>query len=135
MNYTEAFAKYGAKLKNPQWSVSAIAADGSLVVSLYSNWFKKGILPKTLTYSDKLSSWKGNVPGRNEFSGHLEDAKRKNVAVRIVIATPEQDQAHLVGQVADESEIKKTFSVRTDWIGSLEVFDGDEYKFLIKQAS
>ena len=134
MTFTEAFAKYGATLRNPQWSMAALAVDGSLVVSLYANWFKKGDQPRTLTYSDRLSAWKGNEPGRNEFQRLLQDAKAQGAAVRIVLAHPHPSQAHLVGQVPDESVIKKTFSIREDWVGTIEYFDGDEYRLAVRQV-
>ncbi len=37
LNYTDAFAKYGAKLVNPRWAYSAIADDGSMVRSCPRN--------------------------------------------------------------------------------------------------
>lgn len=134
MTFTEAFAKYGADLCNPQWSVSAFSPNGALVVSLYANWFKKGGEPRTLTYSDRLSGWKGNELGKNELQQLLRRAQEHQAPLRIVLAHPDPSQAHLVGQVADESFIKKTFSVREDWVGFIEHFDGDEYRFLIRQA-
>ena len=39
--YTSAFARYGAKLTNPQWSVSAFGDDGCLVLSLWQNLLKR----------------------------------------------------------------------------------------------
>jgi hypothetical protein len=134
MTFTDAFATYSAKLHNPMWSISTFGPDGSLVVSLWENWFKKGDAPGTLTYSDKLSRWKGNEPGRNEFRRHLEQAQEGGATLRIVLAHPDPSQAYQVGNVADESNIKKTFSVRSDWIGSVDFFDGDEYRLLIRHT-
>jgi hypothetical protein len=34
LGLVQAFARYGAKLKNPQWSVCALNANGDPVVSL-----------------------------------------------------------------------------------------------------
>ena len=42
LGISEAFAKYGATLRNPQWSVSAWAREGSLVVSLWDHHYRKG---------------------------------------------------------------------------------------------
>jgi len=47
LGFTAAFAKYGAKLPNRMWAVSAIGADGSLVISYRRRRFsdpKKGVL-------------------------------------------------------------------------------------------
>lgn len=116
MTFTEAFAKYGATLRNPQWSMSALAIDGSLVVGLYANWFKKGDQPRTLTYSDRLSAWKGNEPGRNEFQRLLQDAKAQGAAVRVVLAHPHPSQAHLVGQVRTKAgSRRRSLFGKTGW--------------------
>ncbi|MFO0967740.1 MAG: hypothetical protein U0793_19435 [Gemmataceae bacterium] len=37
LKFTEAFAKYGAKLSNPQWAFSALASDGALVLSCWQH--------------------------------------------------------------------------------------------------
>jgi hypothetical protein len=38
---TEWLAKYGAKLTNPMWALSAQAADGSIVISCWANHFRR----------------------------------------------------------------------------------------------
>jgi hypothetical protein len=43
---------YGASLANQRWAVSAIADDGSLVVSCWETYFQKG-----MRYVDALSRW------------------------------------------------------------------------------
>lgn len=134
MTLTEAFAEYGAKLRNPQWSMAAQALNGALVVSLYANWFRKGEQPRTLTYSDAFSNWKGNELGRNEFKRLLHDTAARNAPIYIVLAHPDPSQAHLVGAIQDESVIKKTFSIRQDWIGAVEHFDGDSYRIVIRET-
>jgi hypothetical protein len=135
VNYTEAFATYGATLRNSQWSISAMTPEGSLVVSVFDNMLKKGDEARTLTFGGKLSTWKGNGPGRNEFQRHLTEAVEQSLLIRIVVAHPEAGQAHLVGEVQDESVIRKSFSVREDWVGSIVHFDGDEYKIVIRQQT
>jgi len=77
MTFTEAFAKYGATLRNPQWSMSALAIDGSLVVSLYANWFQKGDRPRTLTYTDRLFAWKVTRLAGMNFDDCFRVPKRK----------------------------------------------------------
>jgi hypothetical protein len=42
LGFVEAFSKYGATLANPMWAVSAIAEDGSLVISCWGHYFRSG---------------------------------------------------------------------------------------------
>ncbi len=133
--YTEAFVKYGATLNNQQWSVSAFCPDGSLVVSLRQDWIKRGEERGTLVYKDTLSQWKGNHDGRNEFRHHLNAAKVAGARIRLVVAHPvSADDAKLVGNVPDESKIKKTFSVREDLVGALVSFDDDTLCIVFRRA-
>jgi len=135
LSYTEAFAKYGAKLTNQQWSVSAFGSDGSLVVSLWQDWLKRGERKGTLVYTDTLSQWKGNVFGRSELQRHLRAVQASGAAIKLVIAHPASlADAAKVGQVADESEIKKTFSIREDIVGKLESFDDDTLFIVFARA-
>jgi hypothetical protein len=41
LGLVQAFARYGAKLKNPQWSMCALAPNGDLVVSLWVHHHRK----------------------------------------------------------------------------------------------
>lgn len=135
MNYTEAFSEYGAKLTNRLWSVSAFGADESLVVSLWQNHIKRCVQLGTLEYSDSLSTWLGNEPGRNEFRNHLYQVQAKVLSVHLVIAHPlTSDDAKLVGMVADETKIRKTYSVRKDVLGTLDFFDGDNLHLVFRRA-
>jgi hypothetical protein len=49
LSFTQCFAKYGAKLTNPMWAVSAQAADGSIVIGCWANHFRR---PDTDTVCD-----------------------------------------------------------------------------------
>ena len=61
-----------------------------------------------------LRGW-GTVPGRNELAEHLRLVKSKRLKLFLVIAHPASiADAERVGKVADESSIKKTFSVKED---------------------
>jgi len=125
--YTEAFACYGAKLNNQNWSVSAFGRDGSLVVSLWQDWLKPGQEKGTLVYTDTLSLWKGNKDGQNELRRHLIAVKNSGAPIKLVIAHPATpEDAALVGKVSDESKINKTFSVRPDVVGKLEEFENED---------
>ena len=125
MNFTTAFARYKAKLKNPNWAVSATADDGSIVISCWSHYFKpakNGILP----YVDSLSRWNGsNAAGNNLLRTHLEQAIADNLDVRLVIATTNDEAA--VDRGDDASKLSNTFGVREDLVGKVILFDGDNF--------
>ena len=134
MGYVDAFKRYGATLINPQWSVSAFGSDGSLVLSLWQSYLKRGPTKGTLEYRDRLTQWKGNPNGCTSLKEHLRAAQDAAVTVKLVIAHPASlADAALVGNVADESNINKTFSVREDLVGTIESFDGDEVVILFRK--
>ncbi len=118
LGFAEAFAKYGAKLKNVNWSVCAESPDGSLVVSLWSHHFKKGMV-----YRDTTACWSG--AGKNEFVKYLDAAYKTKQKVRLVIATTTHPE--LVESGADASKIPKTFTVREDLVGRVVEFDGERF--------
>ena len=118
----DAFAKYCATLRNVQWSVSAWATDGSLVVSLWAP------LPKR-------PGWQPGVrrqgfrsgPGNQEFRENVARAFKEKSEVRLVVATTEDEAYVESGQ--DASRINKYFHVREDLIGRVVEYDGDVYVF------
>jgi len=124
LGFVEAFAKHGAKLVNPQWAVSATAEDGALVVSCWGHLIKtpaKGVM----VYEDHLSRWDRNKAGSSLLRGHLEEAMRESLPVRLVIATAE-DPA-LVDRGDDASKTKKTFHIPDGVEGRVIAFDGDKF--------
>jgi hypothetical protein len=122
LGFNDAFAKYGAKLKNPQWAVSSIAKDGSLVMSCWSHYMKKH--DDVMRYQDRLSRWSGNAAGNNLLREHLSTAAQDGLPIKVVIAsTKEREQ---VDGGHDASAVEKKFHVRLDWVGKLVKFDGDE---------
>jgi hypothetical protein len=124
LSFTEAFAKYGAKLANPQWAFSAIAKDGALVVSCWQHKFtipSKGIL----RYSDRLSRWQRSAPGKNLLITHLEQAYKENLRVRLIIVSTQETAAVDAGE--DVSRASKTFHLKEDFIGKVVSFDGDAF--------
>jgi len=125
LNFTEAFARYGATLPNPQRAFSAIAPDGALVISCWQHKFtmpEKGLL----RYSDCLSRWKDlKHPGRNLFVKHLGQAHTERLPVRLIIATAKDTGKVDAGE--DASGLQKTFDVREEFVGQVVSFDGDAY--------
>lgn len=124
LGFVEAFSKYGAQLANPMWAVSAIAKDGSLVISCWAHHFhapEKGVL----RYEDRLSRWSGNSPGNDLLRSHLASAQKDRLLVRLVVATTEDTEA--VDSGHDASKVRKTFHVRNDVVGRIVEFDGDRF--------
>jgi hypothetical protein len=124
LTFSEAFAKYDAKLANPMWAFSAKATDGSIVLSCWSHKFNspaKGVM----RYADRLSRWRVNTPGKNLLISHISEAYASGLPVRLIIATT-RDPA-VVDAGDDASKIAKTFHVREDLVGRVTSFDGDNY--------
>lgn len=129
IGFAEAFSKYGAKLRNVQWSVCADAPDGSLVVSLWEHHFDP---PKNgeIRCRGSFSRWSG--PGNAEFRKKVQRAHETKQPVRVVIAHTRETAAVEAG--ADASTLSKTFSVREDWVGEVESVVGDDYVFRFKRG-
>lgn len=119
LGYAEAFAKYGARLKNVNWSVCAEGRDDSLVVSLWQHHFRKE--GDALVCRDTMARWSG--AGKNELRERLANAFRTKQKIRVVMAvTPHPE---LVDQGGDASDIPKTFHLREDLVGWVTELDGE----------
>ena len=118
----DAFGRYGATLRNVQWSVSAWTTGGDLVLSLWEHHRRRGI-PGTLEFADSVERWKG--PGNTEFRNNLSRAFASDSNVRLVIVHTEQT-GHVEGG-ADASKVKRNFFVRDDLIGKVIEWDGRNY--------
>lgn len=125
----DAFAKYGATLNNVQWSVSAWAPDGSLVVSLWAHHYRKGP-PGTVEYADSLDRWKG--PGNAEFRRNIAEAFSKRSKVRLVVVSTLETEHVQSG--SDASEVKKDFDAKTEFVGEVTDLKGDSYVFRFSKA-
>ena len=133
MNFTTAFARYRAKLTNANWAVSAIAADGSVVVSCWSHYFKPA-KNGVLSYVDSLSRWNGsNVSGNNLLRTHLEQAVAGNLDVPLVLARTSDEAA--VDRGEDASKLSNTFGIRDDLVGTVTQFDGDNFVIEFRKAA
>lgn len=129
LGISEAFSKYGAALRNPQWSVSAWAPDGALVVSLWNHHYRKGPLG-TMEFTGSLSRWSGH--GNAEFRENIERANLARSVVRLVIV--KTDQIARVEAGEDASTITKEFFIRDDVIGEVIQLSGDDYVFQFKKV-
>ena len=72
----EAFRRYGARQVNAHWAVTAVAEDGSLVVSCWSHLSSRPF-KYVMRYEDRLSRFVHNVAGSNttNTSSSLRDTR------------------------------------------------------------
>lgn len=125
----DAFARYGATLKNPQWSVSAWTPDGTLVISLWEHHYRRGP-DGTAEYASSLSRWRG--PGNAEFRTNIARAFAEKSKVRLVVAST-LDTAHIESG-GDASKVKKDFDAKEDQEGEVLELNGDEYVFRFRRT-
>jgi len=111
----DAFARFGAKPKNPVRGRSAIASDGALVLSCSIPQFRHPG-PGVLRYEDALSRDSPNSPGATLLEEHLTLARDAQLPVRMVV-------------VADTSggKARRNIYARPDLVGRLTEFDGDHF--------
>jgi hypothetical protein len=108
-----AYGRYGAQITNKQRSLSAMAADGSLVLTCQSERFSRpgaGIL----RYSGQLSQ-EGTSTRVAELGAHLTSARDSGAPVRTVVITPPR------------GIVRRVIHVRTDLVGKIVDFDGDAF--------
>jgi len=119
----DAFAQYGAALRNVQWSVSAWTPEGTLVVSMWEHHRRKGTPPGTLVFEGSVNRWKG--PGNSEFRDNIDKAFTSSATVRLVIVRTEE--IALVEAGEDASTVKKDFFPKEEVEGKVSEWDHDSY--------
>jgi len=124
LGITEAFARYKATLRNPQWSVSAWSPAGELIVSLWDHHYRKGPTG-TMEFVDSFERWTGH--GNNEFRINVRKAFEEQSPVRLVIV--KTDQVERVEAGEDASTVRKEFFLRDELVGKVVKIDGDRYVF------
>jgi hypothetical protein len=83
--FSKAFSHFGASLRNPRWSYSAIASDGSIVVSCWDHMLEpKG--NNSLVSRVDFPTWTANHLGRELILEHIRKASDKKLAIRAVVA-------------------------------------------------
>jgi hypothetical protein len=129
MGIRDCFAKYGATLKNVNWSVSSENNKGELVVSLWQQFFTK---PENgvIKYVDCVSRWSGH--GNIEFRERIAKAYDTNQPVRVVIARTDDEDAVRKGQ--DASKLKNRFHIKEDWLGKITFWDGDRFEIEFRSS-
>jgi len=118
-----AFAKYDAELTNPRWACSAMAKDGSLVLSCWKH-FMKPYVDGHKRYEDHLSRWPNAHPGKSLLGQHLQQAFVNDLSVRLVVAALDDPQSWVSGEA---SNLPKTFSTDESLVGKVVKFDGDAF--------
>jgi hypothetical protein len=117
LSLVEAFGKFGSKPSNRLHGLSAIAADGAMVLNCSPAYFghpQQGVL----RYEDRLSR---EVPGTRctELLGkHLTLARDGALPVRMVVTSI---------PAGNEPKRSARRHVRSDLIGKLVKFDGDHF--------
>ena len=129
LGISEAFARYHAVLRNPQWSVSAWAPDGSLVVSLWDHHYRKGV-PGTMEFAGSADRWSGH--GNREFRENVAKAHAQKSRVRLVIVKTNETERVEAGE--DGGQIEKEFFLREDLVGEVVEFSEGKYVFRFKKA-
>lgn len=108
-----AYGRYGAQISNKQRSLSAMAADGSLVLTCLAGRFSRpgaGIL----RYSGQLSQ-EGTSTRVAELGANVQSARDSGASVRAVVITPPR------------GIVRRVIHVRTDLVGKVIDFDGDAF--------
>jgi hypothetical protein len=115
LSLVEAFGKFGSKPSNRLRALSAMAADGALVLKCSPEYFghpERGVL----RYEDRLSREPVATKCTDLLSQHLTLARDAALPVRMVV-TP----------VASDSRRSPGCHVRVDLIGKVVKFDGDHF--------
>lgn len=117
MNLTlsDAFDRFQAKPKNRYSSLSAIAADGAMVIACTSTYFNhptRGVL----RYEDRLSREAPESKESKLLGEHLILARDGELPIRMIVVAASTDKTD-----------GRSVHVRPDLLGKLIKFDGDHY--------
>ncbi len=117
LSLVDAFGKFGAKPANRLRGLSAIAADGAMVLNCSQPYFghpTRGVL----RYEDKLSREAEDSKGTQLLGQHLALARDGELPIRMIVTS-----------LVDSGTAKGTrsFHVRPDLIGKIVKFDGDHF--------
>lgn len=118
MNLTliDAFSRFGAKPASRLGSLSAMAADGAMVLNCLPAHFghpARGVL----RYETRLSAAQAESKVITTLSEHLTRARDGALPVRMIVSFPKRDKARQAGG----------HHVRPDLVGKVMEFDGDRF--------
>jgi hypothetical protein len=117
LSLRDAFARFGAKPSNRVRGLSALAADGALVLNCSLAYFghpSRGVL----RYEDKLSRQSPGGSDTELLGQHLTLAAAGALPVRMVVSS-RADDSH--------GSASPSCHVRPDLIGRVAEFDGDHF--------
>jgi hypothetical protein len=115
LSVMDAFGKFGAKPANRVRALSALAADGAMVLSCWAQYFghpSRGVL----RYEDRLSREPSESKESVLLGQHLTLALDGALPVRMVVMSMQGD-----------ARSTRTVHVRPDLIGKVVKFDGDHF--------
>jgi len=111
----EAFVRFGAKPKNRQSAVSAIASDGAMVLNCEQASFRQA-QRGVLRYENRVSNEAMAAKDAQLLAQHLTLARDGALPVRMVVSF-----------VAEGKSGARGCHVRPDLIGKVVIFDGDHF--------
>lgn len=115
LSLVDAFGRFGAKPANRLQGLSAMAADGALVLNCSGAHFghpSRGVL----RYQDRLSREPGSAKDTGLLGQHLAIARDGALPVRMIVTSRNE-----------EKDGARTCHVRPDLIGAVVEFDGDQF--------
>jgi hypothetical protein len=117
LSLIDAFGRFGAKPASRMRGLSAIAADGAVVLHCSPPYFghpARGVL----RYEDRLSRDPIDAKGTELLGQHLAQARDAELPIRMVVKTKVDVGSNKRGT---------NFHVRRDLVGKLVKFDGDHF--------
>ena len=115
LSLVDAFGKFGAKPRNRLHCLSAMAADGAIVLNCSKAYFGHPS-PGILRYEDRLSRETADSKEGAYLGQHLTLARDGALPVRMVVTSTASDDGG-----------RRSFHIRSDLIGKLVKFDGDHF--------
>jgi len=115
LSLIDAFGKFGAKPVNRVRSLSAMAADGAVVLNCSKAHFghpSRGVL----RYEDRLSREPADSKESKLLGQHLTLARDGALPIRMVVTS-----------IADDDRGARSIHVRSDLVGKVVKFDGDHF--------
>ncbi|MBX5461533.1 MAG: hypothetical protein IRZ28_10655 [Steroidobacteraceae bacterium] len=117
LKLVEAFARYGATPSHRLHSLSAMAADGAMVLGCSAARFHHPS-PGVLRYEDTLPEDPERASESAALGEHLTMARGENLPVRMIV---------IVEKVLPEGKTTREVHIRADLIGKVVQFDGHRY--------
>jgi hypothetical protein len=117
LSLVDAFGRFGAKPASRLKSLSAMAADGALVLNCSGAYFghpSRGVL----RYEDRLSRDPAASKDAGLLGQHLTIARDGGLPVRMIVTSRAEDKG---------GTSSRTCHVRPDLVGTVVEFDGDHF--------